>query len=77
MGSGNAHERPERKPRGPRVEHKPKAEAEAGAKHEPKRDPTLPEGLAFKPFNALVGEPPKPPESIPQDSSPETAASSV
>lgn len=54
----------ERKPRGPRVEHKPKADAEAGAKHEPrhepKRDPSLPEGLAFKPFNALVGEGEKP-----------------
>lgn len=59
-------ERPERKPRGPRVEHKPRAEAEAAHKPpEPKRDPSLPEGLAFKPFNALVGEgekaePPKP-----------------
>lgn len=55
-------ERPprERKPRGPRVEHKPRAEAEAPAKHEPKRDPSLPEGLAFKPFNALVGEGEKP-----------------
>lgn len=54
-------ERPprERKPRGPRVEHKPKTEggheAAAAPKHEPKRDPSLPEGLAFKPFNALVG----------------------
>ena len=59
-------DRPERKPRGPRVEHKPRAEAEAAHKPaEPKRDPSLPEGLAFKPFNALVGEgektePPKP-----------------
>ena len=60
-------DRPERKPRGPRVEHKPRSEAEA-AHHkpaEPKRDPSLPEGLAFKPFNALVPEgektePPKP-----------------
>lgn len=54
-------EKPERKPRGPRVEHKPKtAEGEVAAKPEhkpePRRDPTLPEGLAFKPFNALVGE---------------------
>lgn len=54
-------EKPERKPRAPRVEHKPKAaEGEAAAKPEhkpePRRDPTLPEGLAFKPFNALVGE---------------------
>ena len=58
-------ERPprERKPRGPRVEHKPKTEggeAAAAPKHEPKRDPSLPEGLAFKPFNALVGEGEKP-----------------
>ena len=50
------HEKRERKPRGPRVEHKPKPEGEAAPKPEPKRDPTLPEGLAFKPFNALVGE---------------------
>lgn len=44
-------ERPERerRPRGPKVEHKPKAD-------EPKRDPSLPEGLAFKPFNALVAD---------------------
>lgn len=50
-------ERPERKPRGPRVEHKPRPEAEAAHKPaEPRRDPSLPEGLAFKPFNALVGE---------------------
>ena len=57
-------ERPprERKPRGPRVEHKPKAADAAGEapKHEPRRDPSLPEGLAFKPFNALVGEGEKP-----------------
>lgn len=58
-------EKPERKPRGPRVEHKPKhaegdaapkTEHKAEHKPEPRRDPTLPEGLAFKPFNALVGE---------------------
>lgn len=52
-------ERPERKPRAPRVEHKPVDGAAAhapAAKPEPKRDPSLPEGLAFKPFNALVGE---------------------
>lgn len=51
-------ERRERKPRGPRVEHKgtPAATESAPAKPpEPKRDPSLPEGLAFKPFNALVG----------------------
>ncbi len=54
--------RRERKPRGPKVEHKPGSETAAPAapaKHEPKRDPSLPEGLAFKPFNALVGEPEK------------------
>ena len=58
----------ERKPRGPRVEHKPRAEGEASAaKPEPKRDPSLPEGLAFKPFNALVGEGEKPAESKPDN----------
>jgi RecG-like helicase len=62
-------ERPprERKPRGPRVEHKPRHEAEASGKPEhkpePKRDPSLPEGLAFKPFNALVNEGEKPAET--------------
>jgi hypothetical protein len=58
-------ERPERekRPRGPRVEHKPprtEGEKTEVAKPEPKRDPSLPEGLAFKPFNQLVGEPPGP-----------------
>lgn len=51
-------ERPERpkRERAPKVEHKPKSE-------EPKRDPSLPSGLAFKPFNALVGgDDTKPPE---------------
>jgi hypothetical protein len=43
--------------RGPRAEHR----AGDHARHEPKkpeprRDPTLPEGLAFKPFKQLVGE---------------------
>ncbi len=54
-------ERPprERKPRGPRVEHKPRTENEP-SRPEPRRDPSLPEGLAFKPFNALVSEPEKP-----------------
>ncbi len=49
-------DRPPRRARGPKVEHKPRAEGETAApvKHEPKRDPSLPEGLAFKPFNALV-----------------------
>ncbi len=63
-------ERPprERKPRGPRVEHKPRAEAEASvARPEPRRDPSLPEGLAFKPFNALVAEGEKPAESKPDN----------
>ncbi len=60
-------ERPERKPRGPRVEHKPKPESDAAPKHESKRDPTLPEGLAFKPFSALVGEPPQVPENAPSE----------
>lgn len=59
-------ERRERKPRGPRVEHKAggKHEGEAAApvtpKVEARRDAGLPEGLAFKPFNALVGEGEKP-----------------
>lgn len=51
-------ERPERKPRGPKVEHKhsEKSEKPHEKREEPKpaRDPSLPEGLAFKPFNALV-----------------------
>lgn len=63
------HERPDRpergekRPRGPRVEHRAprpeteKPETRAEAKPEPKRDPSLPEGLAFKPFSQLVGEP--------------------
>lgn len=59
-------ERPERKPKGPRVEHRHKpaegeqpgrSEPKAEHKAEPRRDPSLPEGLAFKPFNALVNEP--------------------
>lgn len=48
-------ERRERRPKPPHVEHKPKSE-------EPKRDASLPEGLAFKPFNALVADDTKPPE---------------
>ncbi len=66
-------ERPERKPRGPRVEHKPDAPAKPA---EPKRDLTLPEGLAFKPFNALVGEGEKPEASeAKQPESPESSPS--
>jgi RecG-like helicase len=56
---GGAAEKPEaptraerkhrdREPRPPKVEHKPRPE-------EPRRDPSLPEGLAFKPFTQLVG----------------------
>lgn len=61
-------------PKGPRVERKPRLEHRARAdrpeaptrpekpeKHEPKRDPSLPEGLSFKPLTALVGEPPPAP----------------
>lgn len=77
-------ERPERKPRGerggerggPRVEHKPHADKLEGKPAEPKRDASLPEGLAFKPFNALVGEGEKPevqPEAQPE--SPESSPS--
>lgn len=52
-------ERAERKGHGPKVERKGEAGAEAvrhEPKHEAKRDPSLPEGLAFKPFTALVGD---------------------
>ncbi len=38
----------EREARPPKVEHKPRTD-------EPRRDPSLPEGLAFKPFTQLVG----------------------
>ena len=61
-------ERPERKPRGPRPEPK-KAEADAPkaeVKHEPRRDPSLPEGLAFKPFNALVSTEAEPAAETPK-----------
>lgn len=48
--------KPEKKPRAPKVETKPRAEEHK--KHEDhKRDASLPEGLAFKPFNALVPAP--------------------
>lgn len=60
-------ERNEKRPRGPKVEHRSarhetrqeteKPEAKHEAKPEPKRDPSLPEGLAFKPFSQLVGDP--------------------
>lgn len=43
----------EQKPRPPRAEQKT---AEAPSKVEPKRDPSLPEGLAFKPLTALIGD---------------------
>ncbi|MFT3709362.1 MAG: hypothetical protein QM817_17120 [Archangium sp.] len=45
-------DRPPRAPKPPR-EQKPKVEHKSGPP-EPKRDPSLPEGLAFKPFTALV-----------------------
>lgn len=59
-------DRRNREPRKPRVEHLakvehvPKADSGSAPKAESKRDPSLPEGLAFKPFNALVGEGQKP-----------------
>ncbi|MBL8918717.1 MAG: hypothetical protein JNJ54_07670 [Myxococcaceae bacterium] len=62
QGTGpQAHGGPrvEKKPRPPRPEkpHEPKPEHKTEAKPEaPKRDGSLPEGLAFKPFKALVGE---------------------
>lgn len=52
-----AEPRPEKtekkRDRGPRPEHRERPEVR---KVETKRDPTLPEGLAFKPFKQLVGE---------------------
>lgn len=49
-------ERPERKPRGPKVEHKGEVKAEGKPeKGEPAKREALPEGLAFKPFSQLVG----------------------
>lgn len=59
-----AEPRRERKPKGPRSEFKSRTPDQAGAPKQeskpaaeaPKRDPSLPDGLAFKPFNALVGE---------------------
>jgi hypothetical protein len=61
-------DRPEKRVRGPRVEHRAlRTEAEKPeARPEVKRDPSLPEGLAFKPFKALIGEDaaaPTPPEA--------------
>ena len=56
-------ERAEKRARGPRVEHRAqrqeieKVEPKPEVKAEPKRDPSLPEGLAFKPFSQLVGDP--------------------
>jgi hypothetical protein len=50
---------------GPKVERKPRPARGDGPRHDarpradapkPDRDPSLPEGLAFKPFKALVGE---------------------
>ncbi|MBX7099843.1 MAG: hypothetical protein K1X89_19160 [Myxococcaceae bacterium] len=53
------------KARKPKVEHRPRVdeprhEPKPSAKPPPERDPSLPKELAFKPFNLLVGEPPKP-----------------
>ena len=53
-------ERPERRPKGPRVEQRP-PRPEVEGRAEVKRDPSLPEGLAFKPFKALVGDDAPPP----------------
>jgi 3'-5' exoribonuclease len=58
-------EKPERRPRGPRIEHKgqtsgPRSpmstpvDKDSSRPTEPARDPHLPDGLAFKPFNMLV-----------------------
>jgi hypothetical protein len=61
--------RPEKRPRerdrGPRVEHRASETRHEPKKVEPKRDPSLPEGLAFKPFKQLVGED-KPAEAAPE-----------
>lgn len=54
--------KPERPKKGPRVEHRPtppEHHAAADKPHPPKRDPSLPEGLAFKPLAQLMDEPPK------------------
>lgn len=47
--------RVEKRSRGPKAEHT-KPEPKVETKPEAKRDGSLPEGLAFKPFKALVGE---------------------
>lgn len=60
QGAGGPKPEPkaDRKPKGPRVEHRaatePKHEHRGDHKPEPKRDPTLPEGLAFKPLTELL-----------------------
>jgi RecG-like helicase len=65
------HEKPARAPRPPR-EPKPKVEHKSGPP-EPKRDPSLPEGLAFKPFTALVpGSEEKPAEAAAAPAAAET-----
>lgn len=65
-------DRPERKrDRGPRVEHKAKGDevkATASDKPAPQRDPSLPEGLAFKPFSQLVETPAEAPAAPAQES---------
>jgi RecG-like helicase len=47
-------ERSEKKLRPPKVEHRPHGEAKSEGKPEPKRDPSLPEGLSFKPLTELL-----------------------
>lgn len=53
--ASNSGPRVERKPKAQRHQHHDAPKAEE-AKTELKRDGSLPEGLAFKPFKALVGE---------------------
>lgn len=58
-------DRPDRPPRGPKPPRGEKPASGPKVEHksappEPRRDPSLPEGLAFKPFTALVGGEEKP-----------------
>lgn len=48
--------RVEKRPRGPRADRAERSPSPAAPAETPKRDGALPEGLAFKPFKALVGE---------------------
>jgi DNA polymerase III alpha subunit len=55
---GGQGPRVEKRPRpDPRPRHDGPAKEHKEPRPEPKRDPTLPSGLAFKPFNALVPDP--------------------